>query len=147
MGSHNRRLIFLLFKLFCKALKSQIKQLQAKADSEKFNIYGTSFIKDSDPSKSEKNQKVSFKLITRESLIAIFLLQSVNERSDDNTLLDVPGGEIKMANSPSEYQPAFKPVFFDLAINHLKFPSLETEITTSKPGGLTNMVKGWLWRK
>lgn len=43
-----------------------------------------------------------------------------------------------------------KPLFFDLALNHIDFPSLDDKIETKKQaagpavGGLTGLVKG-LW--
>lgn len=45
-----------------------------------------------------------------------------------------------------------KPLFFDLALNHIDFPSLDDKIETKKQapaaasGGLTGLVKGlWGW--
>lgn len=53
-----------------------------------------------------------------------------------------------MAHFPPQFRPIpNKPLFFDIAHNHLKFPSLETEIANQKSSGLTGLVKGWLWRK
>ncbi|XP_074602027.1 signal recognition particle 68 [Brevipalpus obovatus] len=117
-------------------LKEQVRQLQAKADGEKFNLYANSMIKDSEPVKFEKSPSKS-------------LTRPISERLDDYlSVAEVNSGDLKMANFPPQYQPiACKPLFFDLALNHLKFPSLEFEISKTKPGGLTGMVKGWLWRK
>lgn len=64
-------------------------------------------------------------------------------------------GNIPLVNFPPEYRPIpAKPLFFDLALNHIKFPSLDEEINVNKnqqggQSGLTGMVKGWLggWRK
>jgi len=42
-----------------------------------------------------------------------------------------------------------KPLFFDLALNHLEMPSLdqETNTDTNTGGGLTGLVKGlWGWK-
>lgn len=38
-----------------------------------------------------------------------------------------------------------KPLFFDLALNHIELPSLEDRLEQKRAGGLTGMVKGWLW--
>lgn len=60
---------------------------------------------------------------------------------------DVNSENIAIANFPPAYQPiACKPLFFDLALNHVQFPSLEDKLEQKKGGqGLTGMVKGWLW--
>lgn len=60
-------------------------------------------------------------------------------------------GNVPLVSFPPEYEPTpAKPLFFDLALNHIKFPSLDAEIDEGKAkSGLTGMVKGWLggWRK
>ena len=53
---------------------------------------------------------------------------------------------------PSMIAVPCKPLFFDLAYNHIEFPTLEDKVETKKtaanvsgdPGGLTGLVKG-LW--
>ncbi|XP_015791940.1 signal recognition particle subunit SRP68 [Tetranychus urticae] len=116
------------------ALKQQIKELQAKANSEKFNIYANSLIKDTEAVKVDKNQKVKTPVIER---LDTYLPET-----------EVTSGYIIMAHFPPQFRPIpNKPLFFDIAHNHLKFPSLETEIANQKSSGLTGLVKGWLWRK
>lgn len=51
---------------------------------------------------------------------------------------------------PPEFEPVpCKPLFFDLALSHVTFPSLEDKIEQKKQaGGITGLVKGsigWLW--
>ncbi|XP_077979719.1 signal recognition particle subunit SRP68-like [Glandiceps talaboti] len=49
---------------------------------------------------------------------------------------------------PPEFQPVpSKPLFFDIAFNHVDFPSLEDKVEQKKAasGGITGFVKGWLW--
>ena len=52
-----------------------------------------------------------------------------------------------LTSFPPEFQPVpCKPLFFDLALNHVEFPSLEDRAEQSKAGGgITGLVKGWLW--
>ncbi|XP_059176019.1 signal recognition particle subunit SRP68-like [Physella acuta] len=49
---------------------------------------------------------------------------------------------------PPDFEPIpCRPLFFDLALNHIEFPSLEDKLEQQKKtagGGLTGMVKGWL---
>jgi signal recognition particle subunit SRP68 len=47
---------------------------------------------------------------------------------------------------PPVFQPIpCKPLFFDLALNHVELPDLEDRLEQRKAGGLTGLVKGWLW--
>lgn len=39
-----------------------------------------------------------------------------------------------------------KPVFFDLALGHVQFPSLEDKMEQKRqPAGISGYLKGWLW--
>ncbi|KAH8868811.1 Signal recognition particle subunit SRP68 [Schistosoma japonicum] len=55
-------------------------------------------------------------------------------------------------NLPPQFRPVpVKPIFFDLALNHINFPSLDDKIGgktsgSSKPSGITGLMRGWLWR-
>lgn len=80
------------------------------------------------------------------------MIERLDTFIDDPELLS--GGNLPFVKFPPEYRaiPA-KPLFFDLALNHVKFPNLDEEINANKAqagqSGLTGMVKGWLggWRK
>ncbi|XP_005095134.1 signal recognition particle subunit SRP68 [Aplysia californica] len=57
-----------------------------------------------------------------------------------------------LTHFPPNFEPIpCRPLFFDLALNHIEFPSLEDKLEAQKKaaggggGGLTGMVKGWLW--
>jgi len=66
---------------------------------------------------------------------------------EDSGLLS---GASSLAQFPPQFRPIpCKPLFFDLALNHISFPSLDAEKADSKAGGITGFVKGWLggWRK
>lgn len=56
----------------------------------------------------------------------------------------------RIAAFPPPFEPIpCKPLFFDLALNHIEFPSLDDVVDTKKGQGLTGFVKGWLggWKK
>jgi signal recognition particle subunit SRP68 len=57
----------------------------------------------------------------------------------------------KLTHLPPKYEPVpFKPFFFDLAHNHIAFPSLDEEMGINKKNdgaGISNLVKGWFWKK
>lgn len=72
------------------------------------------------------------------------LLQPLTERLDEFLL--VPSSlKPTLAPLPPDYEPIpAKPLFFDLALNHIEPPSLEHRVE-KKAGGLTGFMKGLLW--
>ncbi len=55
--------------------------------------------------------------------------------------------DVTLASVPPDFMPmAGKPVFFDLALDHIEFPSLADRVE-KKGGGLTGFVKGLFWGK
>lgn len=56
-----------------------------------------------------------------------------------------PTQKVTLAPMPPDYQALpCKPLFFDLALNHVAFPSLAHR-AEKKQGGITGLVKGWIW--
>ena len=53
----------------------------------------------------------------------------------------------KLVHFPPEPQPVpCKPLFFDIALNHIDLPDLEHRMEKKKEaGGISGLVKGWLW--
>ena len=52
----------------------------------------------------------------------------------------------KVTAFPPDFLPVpCKPLFFDLAMNHVEFPSLAERVEPKKAGGITGYFKGWLW--
>lgn len=48
-----------------------------------------------------------------------------------------------MVPFPPEFQPiSCKPLFFDLALNHVTFPPLDDKVEQKGKGGLTGYIKG-----
>lgn len=80
--------------------------------------------------------------------IFTFFFQPLNERMDqydENRALT--GKKPNLVAFPPDFEPIpCRPLFFDLALNNVDFPSLEEHVEQRKAGGgLTGMVKGWLW--
>ncbi|XP_054160646.1 signal recognition particle subunit SRP68-like [Oppia nitens] len=117
-------------------MKSELKQLMSKSESEKFTLYANNLMKDELSSETKvKTNKDIPPLISR-----------LDTYYEDSELLT---GNSSLAEFPPQFKAIpCKPLFFDLALNHIKFPSLETE-TNPKNTGITGFVKGWLggWRK
>ena len=77
-------------------------------------------------------------------IIMCVVYQPLTERLDE-FLLVPPSHKPTLATIPPEYEPIpAKPLFFDLALNHIEPPSLEHRVE-KKGGGLTGFMKGLLW--
>eukprot|EP00118_Oscarella_pearsei_P017162 m.169314 g.169314 ORF g.169314 m.169314 type:complete len:591 (+) comp38984_c0_seq2:48-1820(+) len=72
------------------------------------------------------------------------LLDRLNDYHEDPRLLT---NKPNIVPFPPDFEPVpCKPLFFDLALNHMEFPSLEDRVE-KKPsgGGITGFVKGLFW--
>ena len=75
---------------------------------------------------------------------SFFFLQPLTERLD-MFCPTVSPKDIVYAPFPPDYKPIpGKPLFFDLALDHIEFPSLAHRIE-KKEGGITGFVKGLFW--
>lgn len=125
----------------------------AKADGDKFALFAESISKDDDDEK-EENMAADPKLV-RFTVTPIIppishfyqllqpLIQQLNTFNFDPEILS---GNVALTPLAPEYRAVpCKPLFFDLALNHIRFPNLDEEINANAPkAGLTGMVKGWL---
>merc|ERR1712203_68420 len=65
---------------------------------------------------------------------------------------DMLRGKPNLVNFPPEFSPIpCKPLFFDIALNHVEFPSLDDKLVTEDSkagaGGLSGWIWGWGWGK
>ncbi|KAK7112430.1 signal recognition particle subunit SRP68-like [Littorina saxatilis] len=76
------------------------------------------------------------------------LQERLDDYVEDKTLV---GKKPFVAPFPPDFEPIpCRPLFFDLALNHVDFPSLDDKLEQTQKkagagGGLTGLVKGWLW--
>ncbi|KAL5018150.1 hypothetical protein ScPMuIL_003872 [Solemya velum] len=71
------------------------------------------------------------------------LSQRLDQYIEDSSLT---GKKPNIVSFPPDFQPIpCRPLFFDLALNHVEMPSLEDKMEQKKGGGITGLVKGWLW--
>ena len=113
-------------------MKKQLQDLQKQTEADKYSIYAGGLI----DGHQESSEVSSSKPLSKR-------LDSYLENSK------VASGEQALAEFPPSFKPIpCKPLFFDLALNHLEMPSLEQEMTEGAAGGLTGFVKGlWGWKK
>ncbi|CAG2162591.1 unnamed protein product [Oppiella nova] len=119
-----------------KEMVPELTQLMARAESEKFTIYANNLMKDEVVPQTKVKTNNIPPLVNR-----------LDTYYEDNELVS---GSSSLAQFPPQFQPIpCKPLFFDLALNHITFPSLEAEKANPKNSGITGFVKGWLggWRK
>lgn len=82
------------------------------------------------------------------STCCVVYFQPLSERLDqyvEDTNLTTK--KAKLVTLPPDFKAIpCRPLFFDLALNHVEMPSLAEKMEQKKAaGGLTGMVKGWLW--
>lgn len=75
------------------------------------------------------------------------LVNRLEDYTDDSSLTSK---RPNLVSFPPDFEPIpCRPLFFDLALNHIDFPSLEEHLEqkqkTANTRGLTGFVKGWLW--
>jgi signal recognition particle subunit SRP68 len=119
-------------------LRTELKELQAKAEADKFSLYANSLIEEAKTGTVDTGVKGEK---------AKPLVDRLDQYLEDNALAS---GSAPLAHFPPQFKPIpCKPLFFDLALNHVEFPSLEAEIS-AKGGGITGFVKGLFgvgWKK
>ena len=121
-------------------LEGSLEELRSKAESGKYCLYGENADHhEDDESMNERTKKESNKKRV--------LIDRLNEFVDRSQV----DKQSKLTHFPPHYECVpFKPLFFDLALNSVVFPSLEDEMganTQNTGAGITNLVKGWFWKK
>ncbi|XP_071527965.1 signal recognition particle subunit SRP68 [Panulirus ornatus] len=120
------------------SMKEGLENLSAMVDSKKFTAHAQAILasESSRPSVSKHSVKDKKLLIDR-----------LDEYVEDSSLTS-NNPCVAQVPSPMTSVPC-KPLFFDLALNHIDFPSLDDKIETKKQaagvgvGGLTGLVKGF----
>jgi len=60
---------------------------------------------------------------------------------------NIASKKAKLVNFPPDFKAIpCRPLFFDLALNHVDMPNLDSKMEQKKAGsGITGALKGWLW--
>jgi signal recognition particle subunit SRP68 len=59
---------------------------------------------------------------------------------------DLPRGKSSLVKFPPDFQPIpCKPLFYDLAVNHLEMPSLHSKLEVRTEAGQKAGLGGWIW--
>jgi len=71
------------------------------------------------------------------------MFQPIYERMD--TYSECSGSDTSLIHMPPDMQPVpCKPLFFDLAYNHVQMPKLSHKVQAETKAGITGFVKSWI---
>ncbi|XP_048760019.1 signal recognition particle subunit SRP68-like [Ostrea edulis] len=117
---------------------SSLEELIHSVDGEKYSCHASSVLDVNDVTDHMGAMTVNPKLP---------LVNRLEDYTDDSSLTSK---RPNLVSFPPDFEPIpCRPLFFDLALNHIDFPSLEEHLEqkqkTANTRGLTGFVKGWLW--
>ncbi|XP_030637240.1 signal recognition particle subunit SRP68 [Chanos chanos] len=108
-----------------------VQELIAEVSAEKYSLQAAAILDTEDVAEVPAQQQVKDNKPLSERLEAFHL---------DPTLV---GKQPNLVQFPPEFQPIpCKPLFFDLALNHVAFPPLDDKVEQKGKGGLTGYIKG-----
>lgn len=114
-----------------KKLVELLKDLASKIEGNKYHVYSLSILGNDDVTSLSVHSKEKKHLMDR-----------LDEYYEDPSLVSQ---QPQIAQFPPDFRPIpCKPLFFDLALNQVEFPSLDDKIEQKKGGGITGFVRGWL---
>lgn len=108
-----------------------IQELIAEVNAEKYSLQAAAILDTDEPPEVSSQHQVKDNMPLCERLENFHL---------DKTLV---GKHPNLVQFPPEFQPIpCKPLFFDLALNHVAFPPLDDKVEQKGKGGLTGYIKG-----
>ncbi|CAB3371450.1 Hypothetical predicted protein [Cloeon dipterum] len=118
-------------------LSAQLKKLKSDIEGQKFSVHANSVLSE------DEQTETSTKTYVRQKKP---LAERLDEYCEDQALTTKQPNVFKL---PPEFEPIpCKPLFFDLAFNHVEFPSLEDKLEQKQQqgAGISGFVKGlWGW--
>jgi len=115
-------------------LVQNLNELCRKAEEKKFSIYAKSIL-----DSSEDNSQLTLSPTDERRLI-----ERLDIYAEDTRL--IAGKKSDLIQFPPDFQPTHvKPLLFDLALSHIKMPSIEDKLETKAKGGAIAGVLGWFW--
>lgn len=108
-----------------------VQELITEVNAEKYSLQAAAILDTEDAPEAPCQQKVKDSTPLCERLDTFHL---------DPTLV---GKQPNLVQFPPDFQPIpCKPLFFDLALNHVAFPPLDDKVEQKGKGGLTGYIKG-----
>lgn len=113
-------------------LVTKVEDLSGQAKGHKYAAHASWILETSEVDEGISKLSISDKVLA-ERLDIYYEFKSIPKK-------------LNLVNFPPDLQPVpCKPVFFDLALNHIELPNLEDRMEKKKETGISSMVKGWLW--
>merc|ERR1712018_672085 len=113
-------------------LVTKVEQVADDARGHKYAAHAASILETSEVTEGVSNMSINNKV----------LMERLDVWQEYKTIPKKPN----IIKFPPEPQPIpCKPLFFDLALNHIELPNLEHRMEKKESGGITGFVKGWLW--
>merc|ERR1711915_908221 len=115
-------------------LLQQLKGLENMIEENQFVAHANSIL---------ETEEITDKVAEIDLKNKVPLMERLDQYYEDP---DVGKGKSALARFPPEFDPIpCKPLFFDLAINHLELPSLASKLETPKAAGEKAGLGGWIW--
>ncbi|MBN3314220.1 SRP68 protein, partial [Atractosteus spatula] len=114
-----------------KNLKNNVQELISEVNAEKYSLQAAAILDTEDVCETPLQSQVKD---------GKPLCERLETFSIDASLV---GKQPNLVQFPPEFQPIpCKPLFFDLALNHVAFPPLDDKVEQKGKGGLTGYIKG-----
>jgi len=115
-------------------LSCQLVNLEKLVEENQFVAHANSIL---------ETEEITDKVADMELKIKVPLVDRLDKYYEDS---DVAKGKASLVHFPPEFEPIpCKPLFFDLAINHLEMPSLDSVMESKKEGDQKAGLGGWIW--
>jgi len=121
-----------------KDMETQLHSLEQLVEENKFVAHANSIL---------ETEKVTDKMAGLEVSNKVPLVDRLDDYHEDSGLVK---GKSNLVHFPPEFEPIpCKPLFFDLAINHLEMPDLNSKLEKKEDGksSLGGWLGGWGWGK
>ncbi|XP_066931893.1 signal recognition particle subunit SRP68-like [Clytia hemisphaerica] len=116
-----------------KPLERKLEDVAEQAKGHKYAAHATSILETSEVESGIKNVQLNDKVL----LDRLETYQELHTIPKNASLVQFP---------PQPQPVPCKPLFFDLALNHIDLPDLDHRIEKKQEaGGISGFVKGWLW--
>jgi len=125
-----------------KSLVSELAKLEQAVESKQFVAHANSILETEMATEKMSNMELN-------AAKSVALIDRLDQYYEDSDLLK---GKPNLVNFPPEFTPIpCKPLFYDIALNHVEFPSLDHKLDSGSgsgaAGGLSGWLGGWGWGK
>jgi len=119
-----------------KTMMSELPKLEQAIESKQFVAHANSIL-DTEMA-TDKMANMDLK-----GAKSVPLVDRLDEYYED---VDMLKGKPNLVNFPPDFSPIpCKPLFFDIALNHVEFPSLDHKLESGGAAGGAGGLSGWLW--